>query len=203
MAKLSDVKNSRAGALLRTSLEEVIERKIERERRKRALFRILAEIVLAAAATFALFTWVLGLARVDGPSMEPTLLDKAIVAYNRVGSGYKPGDIVVFEEHGQEYIKRVAAVAGDTVDITADGVVLVNGAVETYGSGETYPREGGLTFPAVVPAGCVFVLGDNRAISLDSREDEIGMVPANEIFGRVFFSMNVFERAMELVGKMI
>lgn len=94
------------------------------------------------------------------------------------------GDVVIIDPtfDGKRFIKRVVGAAGDTLDLR-DGHLIVNGNVidEPYAEGETWPRE--VEFPCVVPKGHVFVLGDNREISEDSRR--FGPVPVAKLEGKV------------------
>lgn len=125
---------------------------------------------------------------VDGDSMLPTLHDQERVLVYKLGQklGFKPqrGDIIVFQyarEPWRDFVKRVVGLEGDEVEIK-EGKLLVNGIVQN----EPYlsaPMLGGYG-PQIVPAGTVFVLGDNRNISMDSREDPVGMVRLDSIKGR-------------------
>ncbi|MDD6033562.1 MAG: signal peptidase I [Oscillospiraceae bacterium] len=147
-------------------------------------------LVIAFAAAFLVFFVLIRVVSVDGTSMDPTLKegDRLIIS----GLFYTPenGDIVVTSSKNglnKPLIKRVIAVAGQTVDIDKDGRLLVNGLIldEPYleESGPLDP--GSLTFPLTVPEGCVFLLGDNREVSVDSRSGMVGMIDEKEIKGRV------------------
>jgi len=167
---------------------KALKRKIRKETIKREAMRLIFQTVCAAAATYLLFSYIFGLAEVDGFSMRPILYDGDTVFYTRIFHEYKPGDIIVFSLNKRNYIKRIAAVGGDMVNISTNGSsVQVNGRTEPLDQNPTYPRGGGLRFPVIVPKGCVFVLGDNREASIDSRAKEIGMLPANNICGVVRF----------------
>lgn len=125
--------------------------------------------------------------RVDGPSMEPVLLsgDRVLV---QPGYGFpRRGDVVVVTDEprpGEDLIKRVVGVAGDTVEVR-DDVAIVNGENEAYGfpvtlAAGTRPYR----LPAVtVPMGTVYLMGDNRPVSFDSRD--FGPVPVDSVMGRV------------------
>lgn len=129
--------------------------------------------LFAAVILFLLFRFVIGLSAVSGDSMQNTLFNGDFVLYNRLKFSYERGDVVsVRDPVGDYYVKRVVAVAGDTVDLK-DGKLYVNGEVETgdYFLGETIPEvaESHVSYPYTVSDGCVFVLGDNRPGSTDSR----------------------------------
>ena len=130
---------------------------------------------------------------VSGSSMEDTLVDGdyLLLLNNTFYSEPKQGDIVVavkdsFRE-GEPIIKRVIAVGGQTVDIDFNnGSVYVDGTAlsEDYISSPTELEEG-VAFPLTVDEGCVFVLGDNRMGSQDSRSPDIGLIDNREILGKV------------------
>jgi len=132
---------------------------------------------------------------VSGPSMLPTLQDgDRLILLNNIFYGKpKYGDIVVASKDsfkdGEPIIKRVIATEGQTVDIDFEsGVVFVDGIAldEPYINTPTTLKEG-TAFPLTVAEGCVFVMGDNRNDSLDSRSTEIGQIDCREILGRVLF----------------
>lgn len=158
------------------------------------------------------FTYIIRIAVVDGKSMSPTLEtdDKLIVR----SIGYTPedGDIVVInnqnthlisesgkviEGEGLEkrIIKRVIATGGQTIDIDFEsGTVTVDGKQldETYLSEPTTRDEYAFTYPLTVPEGYIFVMGDNRNISMDSRHPEIGLVPEDDVIGKAVFRIYPF-----------
>lgn len=139
------------------------------------------------AALFVLFRFVIGFSVVDGESMYPTLRDGEFIVYNRMATDYEIGDIVcLWVPSGHYYIKRVAAVAGDEVDING-GLVYINGQeiYETYVSGKTAPEQGAVIYPYTVGKNDVFVMGDNREVSIDSRS--FGEVNKLQIRGKVVF----------------
>ena len=132
---------------------------------------------------------------VSGPSMNTTLThgDYLLLVNNVFYSNPKPGDIVVASKdsfkNGEPIIKRVIATEGQWVDINFDeGVVYVNGTAldEPYASTPTTLYEG-IDFPLMVDDGCVFVMGDNRNESKDSRSPDIGLVDTREILGKAIF----------------
>ena len=117
--------------------------------------------------------------------MIPAVKDGDLVLYYRyTRSGYLPQDVIALEKDGQKQVRRVVATAGDTVDITEDGLVI-NGALqqesEIYQKTERY--RDGVEFPLTVPEGQVFVLGDNREGATDSRV--YGCVKIEDTLGKV------------------
>ncbi|MDR1805547.1 MAG: signal peptidase I [Clostridium sp.] len=132
------------------------------------------------------FGAVFGIALVNGSSMSPAINAGDCLLFVRRGE-YRRGDIVLFCRAGDledEYIKRIIALPGERVDISADGIVLINGAAidEPYASGQTI-GDGSVQFPLLLGADEYFVLGDNREVSHDSRR--IGAVARGSLLGRV------------------
>ena len=134
---------------------------------------------------------------VSGPSMNKTLLDgDYIILLNNVLYGQpKQGDIIVASKDsykdGEPIIKRVIATEGQVVDIDFEtGVVFVDGdpLTEEYTLTPTNLYEG-ITFPVTVDKGCIFVMGDNRNNSKDSRHPDIGQIDCREVLGKAIFLM--------------
>ncbi len=147
--------------------------------------------IIVVFIIFACFFRVLG---VDGESMLPTLKDKDWLAISGITTNIERGDIVVVTqpwERNVPIIKRVIAVGGDVVDIDFDNhKVYVNGK-ELY---EPYINEPtavsyDVTFPVMVEEGKVFVMGDNRNVSLDSRSSKIGFIDEGYILGKALIRL--------------
>ena len=149
-------------------------------------------LIFALTILVVVFVFFLRVVAVHGVSMEPTLQggDRLIVQ----SIGYKPqrSDVVVIDgyiNYGKPLVKRIIAVGGDVVDIdNATGAVTVNGEVldEPYINNQT-AINGDVTFPCTVPAGCLFVMGDNRQYSSDSRTSSIGFIDERDVLGKVVF----------------
>ena len=132
---------------------------------------------------------------VSGTSMNRTLLDGdyLLVLSNAFYKNPQYGDVIVASkesfENGAPIVKRVIATEGQTVDIDFEaGIVYVDGVAleEPYVKTLTNVQEG-VKFPLVVEEGCIFVMGDNRNGSKDSRSPEIGLIDKREVLGKVFF----------------
>ena len=155
----------------------------------------LQTILGVVAAAVVLFTFVGRISRVEGASMRETLQDGDLLAVlnGPLCGDYQPGDIVIARRPdfngGQAIVKRVIAVGGQTVDIDfSAGVVYVDGEPldEPYAREPTWTEEG-TRFPLTVPEGCLFLMGDNRNRSEDSRSSALGPVDSRCVLGRAVF----------------
>ena len=159
----------------------------------------LISILVAVILAFIIRTFIVELYIVDGPSMRPTLESHERLVVNKFLYAFRSpekGEILVFQyprDTSRDFIKRVIATQGDTIEIK-DGRVYVNDKVlnEDYILEKTrseYPK-------SVVPEGTVFVMGDNRNNSEDSRFADVGFVPYHLIKGKavlVFWPINAFK----------
>lgn len=159
---------------------------------KNMLFDWVDALVNALIFVILLFTLVVRVTGVIGSSMEPTLYQNDKLVITKWFYTPKQGDIVIVSKasFGEDpIVKRVIATENQTVDIdfvagtvTVDGEVLVEPYIK-----EITRRPGDVSFPVTVPPGCVFVMGDNRNASTDSRTTMVGMVDEREIIGRVIY----------------
>lgn len=161
------------------------------------LYEWFNSIVASFVIIFLIFTFSLRAVGVSGRSMMPTLDDKDWLAVTNWNYTPERGDIVVVTQPNELHepiIKRVIGVGGDTVDIDFEaGKVFVNGTecIEPYVFTDTNKKYD-VKFPLTVPKGYLFVMGDNRNGSLDSRSSIIGMIDERYILGKVvirFFPM--------------
>ena len=162
------------------------------------------EIVFALVAVILVFTFLFRVVTVTGKSMLPNFVEGEKVVVTNLGHDIEQGTVVVVTNVLEEpIIKRVIATEGQTVNIDYDtGTVYIDGEAlnETqFGieNGITFhPYDGyeALVFPQTVPKGCVFVLGDNRTVSRDSRYAEIGMIDTRHIMGEAVFTLYPFDR---------
>jgi signal peptidase I len=160
----------------------------------RVLYEWVQTLVCSVLAAVVLFTFVIRLVGVDGHSMVPTLQngDRLLVLNSLLYHDYRYGDIVVLRKEAfseAPIVKRVIATAGQTVDIDFEtGSVYVDGALleEDYINDPTL-REEGTEFPLTVPEGSIFVMGDNRNHSSDSRDLRLGTVDTRYVIGKAVF----------------
>ena len=148
-------------------------------------------IIVAVVAVVILLTFCFRLIDVDGQSMEPTLINTDKVIVTELFYTPECGDIIVIS-HGEEYdkplVKRIIATEGQTLRIDHEkNQVFVDGQLidEPYIQGETI--KGDMEIPEVIPEGKVFVMGDNRSISLDSRYHGVGLIDVDTIIGKAQF----------------
>lgn len=158
----------------------------------RGAYEWVQALVCSVLTVVLIFTFAVRIVRVSGESMRETLQDQdmLVVLNNWLCGGYEQGDIVILQRDdfygGEPIVKRVIATEGQTVDIDFDaGVVYVDGAAleEPYTREPTWTQEG-TEFPLTVPEGCVFVMGDNRNDSDDSRDSALGPVDTRCVLGR-------------------
>ncbi len=159
---------------------------------QKSVLTYLHDLVYLLAAIVLIFLLLFRVVVVSGSSMKATLVDGdyLLLLSSTFYGEPKPGDIIVASkdsyDHGEPIIKRVIATQGQEVNIDFDtGVVTVDGTEldEPYIYTPTTINEG-VNFPIVVDDGCVFVMGDNRGNSLDSRSNEIGLIDVREILGK-------------------
>lgn len=165
------------------------------------LYEWMQSIVIVFLIVLALLTFVGRTMGVHGSSMMPTLFERDRMIVRSIFYTPAQGDLIVFARNGFEegaaLVKRVIALEGDVVDInTTTGFVYVNGIPlhEPYTMERTHSPMT-TNFPFTVPEGHVFVLGDNRQGSTDSRDIEIGAVDKREIIGQVVAVVLPFHRA--------
>lgn len=174
------------------SLEQV---KREREKLKyqkeyrRTIKHVLGVLLVAAAVSVLLATVFFPILRVSGVSMEPTLEDGQVIVLEKSGK-FKTGDLIGFYYKNKILLKRVIGQAGDYIDIDADGNVYVNDEKldEPYLKDQAL-GECDINLPYQVPDGKIFVMGDHRSKSIDSRSKLVGCVSDEQVVGRVVFRL--------------
>lgn len=177
---------------------------------------LLEMTLITVFCVILLFTYVLHVATVQGSSMEPTLIheDKLLVLQLHGAPDY--GDIVIIDSQqaalldeqnqiclssglGKSIVKRVIAVGGQELNIDFEaGVVTVDGEVleEPYINAlTTVPKNSGaFTYPLTIPEGYLFVMGDNRGVSKDSRYPDVGLIDEDTVEGKVLMRLYPFSK---------
>lgn len=177
---------------------EQLENELKKIKYKQKYIRILgntiSSLLVVSAIAVLISTLFLPVLRVTGTSMTPTMLnDELIICSKR--SNFKNGDIVAFYFNNKILLKRVIGVAGDVIDIKDDGSVYVNNQLldEPYLNEKSF-GECDIELPYQVPDNRIFVMGDHRSTSIDSRSSAVGAIADEYIIGKVIFRVWPFER---------
>lgn len=149
-------------------------------------------ITVAAVAILVATLW-LPVLQIYGSSMTPTLHNGEIV-FSLKSSGFQQGDVVAFYYNNKILVKRVIAGPADWVDLTEDGTVYVNGELleEPYVAEKAF-GDTNIELPYQVPDGKIFVMGDHRSTSVDSRNTAVGCVAEEQVVGKIIFRIWPFD----------
>ncbi|MBR6408354.1 MAG: signal peptidase I [Clostridia bacterium] len=170
---------------------EQLEKELNHEKYKRTYFftlrNIIFTLITVSAVAVLVAVLLLPVLRIYGTSMTPTLSEGDYVVSVK-GSEFKTGDVIAFYYNNKILVKRVIAQAGEWVDIDDDGTVYVN----NHQIDEPYVVEKALgecdiDLPYQVPESKIFVMGDHRATSVDSRSTSVGCVESEQIVGKIVF----------------
>lgn len=157
---------------------------MKRNALKMGIIYLVVKILFLAGIAALLFTFAFGIWRNQDASMVPTVQEGDLLFYYRLNQKFLPSDVVLVEYQGKKQIRRVVATAGDTVDISEEGL-MINGAVQQEPGiySDTLAYTEGVSFPLTVGEGEVFLLGDNRKNAADSRI--YGTVKVKDIRGKI------------------
>lgn len=182
-----ETKNKSLSTPTVAELEKELKRELYRKSYHRTLKSTIYALITVAAAAVLVAVLFLPVLQIYGSSMTPTLENGDIVISVK-GTQMKRGDIVAFYYNNKILVKRVIAQAGEWVDIDEDGNVYINEELinEPY-IVEKSKGECDLKLPYQVPEGKIFVIGDHRSVSIDSRSSVIGCVAEEQIVGRLIF----------------
>ena len=185
---------------------------------------VIESVISSVFFVVLLFAFVCRPVTVDGRSMEPTLQDKdrlilisafytptvgdVVVVNNQYSNTFVPESVTGLQQGPgippgpdsggiKRIIKRIIAKGGQEINIDFEnGIVYVDGKElsESYINTPTYLDEGAFTYPFVIPEGYVFVMGDNRNNSADSRDERVGLIKEEDVLGKVFVRVHPFDR---------
>ena len=197
---------------METESTELTEKQPSVAEKKNNLFNDIVEILetmlISVFVVLLLFTYLMRPVTVDGSSMVPTLQDNDRLVMRRLLYHPHRGDIVVVSNYAghildsngnvvnsgyslnENLIKRVIAVSGQTIEIREkEGAVYIDGQPlqEDYINELTHTNDGAFSYPLTIPEGYIFVMGDNRNHSTDSRNPSIGLVAEEDVLGQAYF----------------
>ena len=171
-------------------LEDELKHEKYKKRFQFSLKNTIYSLITVAAMAVLVAVFIMPVLQIYGQSMTPTLSEGNIVLSLK-GSKFETGDIVAFYYNNKILVKRVIAQSGEWVDIDNRGNVFVNGTQldEPYITDKSIGDECDIIFPYQVPESRVFVMGDHRSVSLDSRNTAIGCVAEEVIVGKIVFKV--------------
>ena len=170
---------------------EQLEDTPKREKKKKSSARIVRNILFSVIAVIAVIVLIAALfmpvLQIYGNSMTPTLTEGNLVVSVKEHE-FSTGDVIAFNYNNKILVKRVIAGSGELVDISKDGTVFVNNETidEPYISEKTL-GDCDIKLPYQVPESRVFVMGDHRSVSVDSRNKSIGCVSEEQVIGKIVF----------------
>ena len=168
-------------------VEAELEKELSKKEYSRVMRTTVFALMVAAAAAVIIAVLIFPVLRMNGTSMTNTLMDGDVVVTMST-SDFSPGDIIAFYYNNTLLVKRVIAVTGDWVDIDKEGNFFVNGEEldEPYVTDKAL-GECNITLPYQVPEGRIFVMGDHRETSIDSRNTAVGCVNKDLVVGKLLF----------------
>lgn len=166
-----------------SDITDIINKRRQNLAIRKGYISLISRICLLAIIGFVIFTQVILVTQASGTGMFPAIKDGDLIISFRLQQGYTKNDVITYKVNGIRYIGRIAARETDVITMDDSGTLLVNGTVQ---GGEilypTYPSEG-IEYPYRVPEGHIFVLGDYRTQTQDSRN--FGPIPIEGVEGKV------------------
>lgn len=168
-------------------LQEAYEKASFRERLRNSIISTTNILIVVAALAILVAMLFLPVLRIYGQSMNNTLVSGELVVSVK-NAHFKTGDVIAFYYNNNILIKRAIATSGQWVDIDLNGNVYVDGVQidEPYLEEKSF-GEPDIDFPYQVPEERIFVLGDNRSVSVDSRNTSVGCVTSEQVVGKIVF----------------
>lgn len=175
--------------MIQLTISDKNEKKQDRGRRAFLLgYDLIGTLIIALTVFAILSSYFVRVIGVDGSSMQPTLQNNDLLVLSVTDEQYRRGDIIVVDRYTYSpLIKRIIAVGGDTISIMSDGQVYLNDKLleEDYIQGKTVLRD--FSGEITIPQGYLFVMGDNRPVSKDSRMNEVGLISVKDVVGKAEF----------------
>lgn len=170
-----------------SQLEKELNRVKYKKRYKSVLTSTISTLIVVAAIAVLIATLLMPVLQIYGTSMSPTLYDGDIIVTIKT-TEFEQGDVVAFYYNNKILVKRVIAMSGEWVDMDEDGNVYVNDVLldEPY-LVERAVGECDIKLPYQVPENRIFVMGDHRSVSVDSRSTTVGCVAEEQLVGRLLF----------------
>ena len=193
MSKEKKVTEAETSGLSIEQLEREMNRLKHQRNYRRTLTSTISVLITVAALTVLISMLVMPVLQIVGESMTPSITNGEIVVALK-GSGFEKGEIIAFYYNNKILVKRVIASAGEWVNIDENGNVFINGTPlnEPYLVEKAY-GDTNIELPYQVPDGKIFVMGDHRATSADSRNTAVGCVSDEQIVGKVLFRIWPFD----------
>jgi signal peptidase I len=177
-----------------SELEDILEHEKYLARYLRMITQTIFVLITVASVSILIATLVFPVVQIYGTSMTPTLTSGDVVV-SVANTSLKRGDIIAFYHNNEVLAKRVIAFSGEWVDIDESGNVYVNSDLlsEPYLTEKAFGNCN-IDLPYQVPEGTVFVMGDHRSVSMDSRDSSIGSIPEELIVGKLVFRVWPFTK---------
>ena len=194
MSKEKKVTEAETSGLSIEQLEREMNRLKHQRNYRRTLTSTISVLITVAALTVLISMLVMPVLQIVGESMTPSITNGEIVVALK-GSGFEKGEIIAFYYNNKILVKRVIASAGEWVNIDENGNVFINGTPlnEPYLVEKAY-GDTNIELPYQVPDGKIFVMGDHRATSADSRNTAVDCVSDEQIVGKVLFRIWPFDK---------
>ncbi|MDO4519847.1 MAG: signal peptidase I [Eubacteriales bacterium] len=175
------------------SLKEIKKKPTSRKKTLKAFIETIRLLINVAAIAVLIAVLLIPVLRIYGNSMTPTLTEGDLIISIK-GANFERGDIIAFYYNNKVLVKRVIAFPGEWVDISENGEVSINGELQA----EPYVQNQALgtcdiKLPYQVPEDRYFVMGDKRAVSIDSRSSSIGCIAKEQIVGKIVFRIWPFK----------
>jgi len=169
--------------------QKIRTRKWKQRLAKKVISKWIIGVLVTAVILLNVFSHILQIVHYSGDSMEPNLSNRQTLILLKT-QDVERGDIIAFYFNNQILVRRVICDGGNQISVETDGTVLINAApiMEEYLTALSI-GQCNITFPYLVPKDHLFVMGDNRAVSMDSRLKEIGSVPLDRVIGKVLLAI--------------